>query len=84
MKKYQITGQILLAADGWVKAKNKKAAEKIWQDWCFSETQGLSTLEVKINEVICPNSKYYDKDNIPPNKDFDNYDKNCLTHNYWN
>jgi len=83
-KKYQITGQILIAADGWVKAKNKEQAIKRWRDYCFSETGGMSVLDVEINEVITPRSKYYDKDNVPKDKEFNNYDENCLTGNYWN
>lgn len=84
MKKYQITGQILIAADGWVKAKNTEEAKRIWKEYCFVETGGMSVLDVEINEVITPQSKFYDKKNVPQDEEFEGFDENCLTANYWN
>jgi len=84
-KKYQITGQILLAADGWVRAKNKEEAKKKWRDFCLLETNGLSVLDVEITEILTPNSKYYDKSNAPSDEEFDQaLDKSSITFNFWN
>jgi len=85
-KKYQITGQILIAADGWVRAKNKKEAKRKWKDFCFMETGGLSVLDVEINEVITPsNHKYYNRKDVPSDEKFDRApDESSITFNYWN
>ena len=84
-KKYQITGQILIAADGWVRARNIEEAKRKWREFCFMETDGLSVLGVDINEVITPRNEYYDKSAIPPDKDFDDaLDGSSITYNYWN
>jgi len=83
-KKYQITGQIILAADGWVRAKNKKEAEKKWKEFCLIETAGLSVLDVEINEVVGPGDKYYDKSSAPSDEEFDQAIENSITFNFWN
>jgi len=85
MKKYQITANVLIAADGWVKAVNQKEAEKTGRQFCFSEMQGLDVSDVKVFEIITPISKYYDKNNIPEDEEFEeSINGKCITHNYLN
>ena len=84
-KKYQISAQVLVAADGWVRAKNIEEAKKKWEDFCQKETVGLSYVGTEINEVVSPSNKYYDKNNVPDDKDFDaHYTGDCITYNYLN
>ena len=82
MKKYQVYSNILLNADGWVIAKNKKEADKKWRDFCREETRGLSYITTKIIEIIPPNNRNYDKSSIPNDNDFNN--NGCLTYNLLN
>lgn len=84
MKKYQITSQILIVADGWVRAENIQEAKEKWEDFCVQETVGLSYGGIEINDVLSPTNKYYDKDSVPDDGDFDLVFGDCITHNYIN
>lgn len=84
MKKYQISSMAHIMADGWVEAKNIEEAKKKWRGFVFSEMRGTDIGDVRISEVISPKNKYYDKDNIPKQSEFEETKENCVTYNHLN
>jgi hypothetical protein len=84
MKKYQVTANIILIADGWVRAKNKEEAKKKYEEFLTKETKGLSIGEIDIREVLSKKSRHFDKKNEPVEKDFDETWDDCICSYYLN
>ena len=80
--KYQIRANVLVAADGFVVAKNKEEAKKKWREFCFSEMCGVSVSEVYFIDVLTTKNRHFDKEFQPTDEEFEN--KDCITHNYLN
>ena len=81
-KSYQVTSGAIILADGWVLAKNKKEAKKIWRDFVFNEMQGLSIADVQIHDLLSEKSRHYDHQSKPSNEEFDG--ATCITYSHLN
>lgn len=78
-KKYKVTANAVLAADGYVKAGNKKAAVEKYTEFIRDQLRGLSSIDIEIIEIFDENDVNYNPDYEPGDRGWNN---DCYTESY--
>lgn len=79
-KVYQVTANIILNGDGFVKANSLTEAKEKYEMFLRHEVSGLSLVEIDVAEVMGHKNKNFDRDSKPSDAEFDESD--CVTRSY--